>query len=226
MVRVLKEQSHLYSRNSMATTITVVAMLFFLISCSKENTEKIGAIKDRSKMAQLHATEITTIISDSGITRYRISASQWDIFDRAAQPHWNFPKGIHFEKFNLDLKVDANIHSNYARYNVNEEKWELRGKVRATNLQGELFETEQLFWSEREKRIYSDSLIKITQVRHIITGIGFESDESMTRYTIRKPQGIFPIEGNESSASSKPTVTTVPSPMIPGVKPPVSPVLK
>lgn len=207
--------------------MTVFAMLFFLFSCSKESPEKIGAIKDRSKMAQLHATEITTIISDSGITRYRISASQWDIFDRADQPHWNFPKGIHFEKFNLDLKVDANIHSNYARYNINEGKWELRGKVRATNLQGELFETEQLFWSEREKRIYSDSLIKITQVRHIITGIGFESDESMTRYTIRRPQGIFPIDGNEPSSNPVSVGTTpVATPTIPAVKAPVANVLK
>jgi len=157
-------------------------------------------------MPQLHATEITTIISDSGVTRYRISASRWDVFDKAVKPYWNFPNGIHFEKFDMNLKVDANIHSKYARFDVNEQRWELRGKVRATNLQGELFETEQLFWSERENRIYSDSLIKITQVSHIITGIGFESDASMTRYTIRKPQGIFPVD--RAAATTPPATTT------------------
>lgn len=194
----------------------VVVVLFFIVSCSKEKVEQIGAIKNRSAMPQLHATEITTIISDSGVTRYRISATQWDVFDKATKPYWNFPNGIHFEKFDLNLKVDANIHSRYARFDVNEQRWELRGKVRATNLQGELFETEQLFWSEREGRIYSDSLIKITQISHIITGIGFESDASMTRYTIRRPQGIFPVDRSEGTTTptASPAVvsTTVAAP--------------
>jgi len=187
----------------------VVVVLFFMFSCGKEKVDQIGAIKNRSAMPQLHATEITTIISDSGVTRYRISASRWDIFDRAAKPYWNFPNGINIEKFDINLKVDANIHSQYARYEVTEERWELRGKVKATNLQGELFETEQLFWSQRERRIYSDSLIKITRVSNIMTGIGFESDESMTRYTIRKPQGIFPVEKNEGKSTSTTTSSVV-----------------
>jgi LPS export ABC transporter protein LptC len=204
---ILKEKLHFNKiRNSIATTFMVVVVLFFMFSCSKEKVEQIGAIKNRSAMAQLHATEITTIVSDSGVTRYRISAPRWDVFDKAEKPYWNFPNGIHFEKFDMNLKVDANIHSRYARYEVNEKRWELRGKVRATNLQGELFETEQLFWSERESRIYSDSLIKITQVSHIITGIGFESDASMTRYTIRKPQGIFPVD--RAAGTTPPATTT------------------
>lgn len=208
-------------RNSIATTFIVVVVLFFMFSCSKEKMDKIGAIKNRSAMPQLHATDITTIISDSGITRYRISAPRWDIFDKAEKPYWNFPNGIHFEKFDMNLKVDANIHSRYARFDVNDQRWELRGKVRATNLQGELFETEQLFWSERENRIYSDSLIKITQVSHIITGIGFESDASMTRYTIRKPQGIFPVDraaGTTPLATTTGTAAQVTVPM--GITPP------
>ncbi len=211
---ILNEKLYSNKKNSIATTLIVVVVLFFMFSCSKAKVEQIGAIKNRSAMPQLHATEITTIISDSGVTRYRISASRWDIFDRAEKPYWNFPDGIHFEKFDINLKVDANIHSRYARFDVNDKRWELRGKVRATNLQGELFETEQLFWSQRERRIYSDSVIKITQVSHIITGLGFESDESMTRYTIRKPQGIFPVD--KSAGAATPTVaipasTTVPT---------------
>lgn len=179
----------------------MVLMLFFMMSCSKEKPDKIAAIQDRASMPMVHATEITTLISDSGVTRYRISAPCWDDFDKSAQPYWEFKKGIHFEKFNTDMKVDANIHSLYARFNKNEQTWELRGKVKAINLQGELFETEQMFWNERQERIYSDSLIKITQTSHIITGIGFESNQSMTKYLIKKPQGIFPISENEGTVT-------------------------
>jgi len=181
-------------------------ILLGLISCkSKETQDKIGAIVDRSKMPKLHATEITTVISDSGITRYRISASRWDVYDMAPQPYWEFPNGIHFERFDQNMKVDANIHSQFAKFNENEQLWELRGKVKSTNLQGELFETEQLFWNQRLEKFYSDSLIKITQATRIITGIGFESNQSMTKYTIRRPQGVFPVSDEASTNTSTPS---------------------
>jgi len=196
-------------KSGITTALIVVVVLFFIASCSKENQEKLGAIVDRSALPKLHATEITTVISDSGITRYRISAPRWDVYDQANKPYWDFPNGIRFEKFDLNLKVDANMRSNYARFNENEQLWELKGKVKAMNLQGELFETEQLFWNQREERIYSDSLIKITQVGHIITGIGFESNQTMTRYMIKKPQGIFPVNENEEATSAPATSSPV-----------------
>lgn len=137
---------------------------------------------------------MNTVISDSGITRYRIITPQWDVFDRATQPFWEFPAGVHFERFDEQLKIVANIHSDYARFLEHEQIWHLRGKVRATNIQGELFETEELFWDQRSERIYSDSLIKITQANYIIIGIGFESNQVMTQYEVRNTQAVLPVE--------------------------------
>ncbi len=186
-------------------------LLIFIVSCSKDKPDKIGAVADRTKIPKLHATDITTIISDSGITRYRISASRWDVYDKAAQPYQEFPDGIYFEKFDLNMKVDANIQSQYARFNDNEQLWILKGKVRAMNLQGELFETEKLFWNQRDQKFYSDTLIKITQATRIITGIGFESNETMTHYLIKNPQGIFPLNDNANAAPATPTNTPAPT---------------
>lgn len=193
--------NYIFNRN-ITTAITVVVVLLLTVTCSNDKPETIAAVVDRSTLPKLHASEITTVISDSGITRYRISAPVWDIYDKANMPYWEFPKGIHFEKFDQNLIVDANIHARYAKFNENEQIWELRGKVRSTNLRGELFETEQLFWNQREERIYSDSLIKITQKSHIITGIGFESNQTMTKYLIKQPQGIFPVDDETSEVQN------------------------
>jgi len=62
------------------------------------------------------------------------------------------------------------------------------------NLQGEHFETNQMFWSEKEELIFSSEKIKITQADKIITGTGFESNQTFTKYVIKKPEGIFPIK--------------------------------
>jgi LPS export ABC transporter protein LptC len=175
--------------------ILVVVILVIHSSCTKKNkVENIDAIKDRSLMPSLNATDITTVISDSGITRYRISAPKWEIYDKVANPYWEFSKGIHFEKFDENLVVDANIHSNYARYNQYQKIWELKGNVRMTNLKGELFETEHLFWDENGDRIYSDTIVKITQTTSIIHAVGFESNQKLTKYVFKSTRGIFPVE--------------------------------
>lgn len=171
----------------------MVVVLFFTLSCSEQKSDKIAAVVDRSAIPRLHALDITTVISDSGITRYRISAPQWDVYDRAATPYWEFPVGIHFERFDENLKIDANIHSKYARFNENEQVWELRGNVRMTNIKGELFETEHLFWNQREERIYSDTIVKITQTTRIINAVGFESNQQMTKYLFKGTRGVFPV---------------------------------
>lgn len=218
MIEMRPEKSHILhfdlSANIWKTFICSVFLILFVLACSNDKPDKIGAVVDRSKMPKLHATEITTVISDSGVTRYRISAPRWDVYDRATQPYWEFPNGIHFERFDQNLKVDANIHSKYAKFYENEQIWELRGKVKAINLQGELFETEHLFWNQRMEIIYSDTLVKITQATRIITGIGFQSNQSMTKYVINRPQGIFPVNENAKNTPPQPNpsqpINTVP----------------
>lgn len=177
----------------MTTALSVVVVLFLLFSCTSNETEQIAPVNNRADIPRLHALQVSTVISDSGITRYRINTPQWDIYDKASQPYWEFPVGVHFERFDESLKVDANIHCEYAKFLESEQLWELKGNVRATNIKGELFETEQLFWNQREEKIYSDSLIKITQESYIITGIGFESNQEMTRYQVKNTTGVIPV---------------------------------
>ena len=92
--------------------------------------------------------------------------------------------------------IDASIESDYAVYNDREKIWRLDGNVRAINLRGEVFETPQLYWNQNTERIYSDSAIDISRSNSIIRGIGFDSNQMMTQYTIRKPTGVFPINEN------------------------------
>lgn len=175
----------------MAVAIFVTVMCFFL-SCS-ERPEQVDAIADRASTPSLRAFDVSTVISDSGVTRYRMNAQEWLVYDRAPDSYWDFPQGIHLEKFNEQLDVDAEIQSNYAIYYDKRKLWDLRDSVQAMNLEGEHFECDQLFWDEVAEKVYSDTRIKITQKDKIIVGYGFESNQSLTRYTIRKPEGIFPL---------------------------------
>ena len=74
----------------------------------------------------------------------------------------------------------------------------MRGNVHIQNLQGDKFDTEQLFWDEKEQRIYSDKHIHIEQAdQGQIDGYyGFESNQQLTEYTIYNNSGIFNVSNN------------------------------
>jgi len=178
-------------------TRVVLLMLLCVVvyACNKQEIRhRADAIQDRSTMPALEGTEITTLISDSGITRYRITTKKWFIYDKADTPYWEFPDGIYLEKFNIDLEPEATIEADYAYYNEPAQRWKLRGNVEALNLEGERFETPLLFWDQKNEAVYSDSSIVITRETSIIKGLGFRSNQEMTNYTILHPTGVFPIK--------------------------------
>ncbi len=176
------------------TTLAVVVMLLlFSASCGKEHKEVVEVEFDPDKTYTMKATDVSSLISDSGITRYRLRAKEWQIYGKAAEPHWYFPDGIYVEKFDTLFRTEASIKADTAYYYDKKGLWELIGNVEVESLQGEHFETSQLFWDQKEEKVYSDKYIRIEQEDKIITGIGFESNQDMTQYKIFDSQGVFPV---------------------------------
>lgn len=152
------------------------------------------AITERDSLPVMDTKGVATLVSDSGITRYRINAEEWLVFDRKDPPYWSFEKGIYLEKFDSIFQVEASIEADTAYYYNKEELWKLIGHVHIQNLKGERFDTELLYWDQRKEKVYSDEFIRIEQPDRVITGHGFESNQQMTVYTIRQPEGIFYVD--------------------------------
>lgn len=192
---MVRSKSYIINTIAIAQALVIVLLLLLVVGCQRRDVRlQSDAITDRSAIPVLDADDVTTLISDSGITRYRITTSKWQMYDKADSPYWEFPKGIYLEKFNEDLVPDATVRADYAFYNEPAQLWTLRGNVLAVNLEGEKFETPLLYWSQKDESIYSDSSIVITKAKSVIQGVGFRSNQEMTEYTILRPTGMFPIE--------------------------------
>ena len=152
------------------------------------------ATQARAEAAVLITDSVVTLISDSGVTRYRIETPMWSVYDKTDPPFQEFPKGIYLEQFDEDLHVRASLKADYAYYNETTQVWVLVGNVHALNRKGEQFDTPQLNWNQQSHRVYSDTIIKITREKSTIEGVGFDSNEEMNDYTILKPTGVFPID--------------------------------
>lgn len=180
---------------SRLAALALVALVGAAIAgCDKsKKTESISTNFDPETTPTMVTRPVTTLISDSGITRYRITAPVWYVYDEAAEPHWNFPEGMNMEKFDDLFRQQATVRCDSATYLTRRQLWQLDGYVHIENVAGEQFLTQQLFWDQRSHKIYSDSFIHILRADRVIEGYGFESDEQMAHYKVRQVQGIFPV---------------------------------
>ena len=162
------------SVNSAGIAGVVMTLAMFFFACKKSEVPQEEQTLPREQTPVLITDSVSTLISDSGVTRYRIEAPQWLVYDKTEPPYQEFPEGIYLEQFDIDLT--------------------LRGNVHALNRKGEQFDTPLLMWDQTSHRIYSDTTIHITREKSIIEGVGFDSNEEMSKYTILHPTGVFPIE--------------------------------
>lgn len=169
-------------------------MLLLLPSCSSQKKDIGEAILERDSLPQMRTLDVVTLISDSGITRYRLKAKEWLIYDKRNPSFWAFEKGVFLEEFDSLYNVNSSIKSDTAYYFDKKRLWELKGNVFIRNQKGETFQTQLLYWNQNTQKVYSDKYIRIEQEDKIITGYGFESNQQMTNYIIHNSEGIFPVD--------------------------------
>lgn len=184
-----------------------------MVGCSKDKT--IASVTlDTDALPAIHAEGISSLISDSGITRYRLQTEVWNMYE-GSEPYWHFPEGIYLEQFDSLFNVIGNIKADTAYFFEKPELWQLIGNVFIQNLEGHTFETSELFWSQKEpassrNSIYTDQYIRIDQGDRIITGEGLRSNQSMSSYYIVNVSAEAWI--NEKSESEKSEEEETPTP--------------
>jgi LPS export ABC transporter protein LptC len=175
--------------------LLLVAIVFSCVpSCKNDRQEKIEVTFNRDSSHTLMKTNVNALVSDSGITRYKVIAQTWLVFGQAKEPYWLFPDGAYLEKFDTVFNVEASIKADTARYYERRKLWKLDGHVDISNTKGERFQTSQMFWDQNNGTIYSDSFIRITKGEFYNDGIGFHSNQDMSIYKIFHPTAEIPFE--------------------------------
>ena len=206
---MLNKQHNISHNWRITTTTMVVVMLLFFVSCKERDDNIVAFNYDPEVVPTLITETFTTLISDSGVTQYKLVADKWMVFDKAKEPFQFFPSGLYFERFTPDFEVEATVVADTAWYYTEKELWKLKSNVHVENMQGEEFESEELFWDGKNGRVYSDKYIEIKRGDTRLKGYGFESNESMTNYRIFRPHdGLLPFKDENQTDSLASDSTT------------------
>ena len=198
-----KNQTYLKTLNITAAFLAAVMFVLFP-ACSGKDKKLTETISKNDTLPSMKSLGVTTLISDSGITRYKIVTEEWLIYDKKNPPYWAFEKGVYLEKFDTLFRIDASIKADTAYYHEKKKLWELKGHVQILSQRGDKFQTDLLFWDEKKEKVYSDKFIQIEQEDKVIKGYGFDSNQDLTEYEIKNTTGVFTVE------DTTPTITTQP----------------
>ena len=191
-----------------------------LASCEEQKEHTAPAIHDRDSVSMMTSYGVNTLISDSGVIKYRIVAERWEVNTVRNPSRWIFEKGLFFEQFDEKFHVQSYIQCDTAYYYDQLHLWELRSRVRVRTKEGLRFTSEQLFWDESRHELYSHVHSKLVTPERTLEGSYFRSDERMTKYYVSNSRGSFEkgdIAGTGDTISSAPD--TVKAAVRPQVRP-------
>lgn len=167
-------------------------MLALFVSACQEAVEHTApAIRDRDSASVMTSWGVNTLISDSGVIKYRIVTERWDVNAVKHPSRWTFDKGLFLEQFDEKFHIQAYIQCDTAYYYDQLHLWELRSRVRVRTKEGLRFTSEQLFWDESRHELYSYVFSRLVTPERTLQGSFFRSDERMTHYLVTNSRGSF-----------------------------------
>ena len=150
---------------------------------------------------------VNTLISDSGVIKYKIVTERWDVNTIKNPNCWSFEKGVFFEQFDQQFHVEAYVQADTAWYFDQKKLWHLRGRVRIRNANGLLYESQELWWDGLRHELYSNVFSKVTTPERTLQGTYFLSDERMTHYTVSNSKGSFTTDDMEKKDETTQTAS-------------------
>lgn len=162
-----------------------------LLACTEEHEHTAPAIRDKDSVPSMVSYGVNTLISDSGVIKYRIVTERWEMNDKRNPSRWIFDKGVFLTQFDQTLHIQSYIQCDTAYYFDKNRIWELRGRVRILTKQGLRFSSEELYWDEQKHEIWSHKFSHLKTPERELQGNYFKSNENMTKYIVTNTKGSF-----------------------------------
>ncbi len=187
----------------------IVSALVWLGSCTEQKSHTAPAVHERDSASMMTSYGVNTLISDSGVIKYRIVTERWDVNTIKNPPRWTFEKGIFIEQYDEKFHVEGFIQADSAWYYDQQKLWELRGRVYIHNVNGLLFRSEELFWDGIKHEFYSHKFSRVVTPERTMEGTYFRSDERMAHYEVSNSGGSFQASDMEPepAPTASPTAT-------------------
>jgi LPS export ABC transporter protein LptC len=184
---------------NIAFNLIVAFFSVLLITSCENDLEVVRVFSDPGKQPDIVMTNFEIIYSDSAKVKARLTAPLMERYDSDKKKYSEFTKGLHVYFYNDSLKVNAEIMAKYAINYEKQQLWEGRNDVVVTNTSGDKLNTEQLFWDQAKKKIYTKKYCRVTKpdgTQHIGEN-GMEADQNLDNMKFFGSSGTLSVKDAE-----------------------------
>ena len=173
-------------------TAVLAVMLF---SCGNP-TSVIQQLASDDTLSGIVAYDIVFYRSDSGVVQVELTAPMM-VRQGNDSSYLEFPQGFHAVVFDTYHQVASEISADYGIKNDDKNMVKAAGNVSVENeKKGQSMYSDQLFWYQDTKMIYTRSAVRIIMPDKDIVGDSLVSMENFDEYTIYNGRATFEVEDN------------------------------
>lgn len=186
--------------------LSLVGSAILLTACGGE--QPVEQESEQTIMTE-HSVDLVMVMTENGAKSYRFQTPLMEGYKLAKEPYMEFREGIDIVTYKGEgdtTQVESHLSANYAIFYENRKLWEVKGNVVAKNSDNQTLYTQQLFWDQKSKRIYSNVDCKVLMGQDYWFGEGFESDEELKNWHFRRYRGRMWIDAEPNRPEDSTTV--------------------
>jgi LPS export ABC transporter protein LptC len=126
--------------------------------------------------------------TDSGRIKSILKSPKMLDYSAISHPFTEFPKGIHLTLFDKNGK-QTYIDAMYAVSHKNTNIIDLQNAVKISNQNGELLETEQLYYDQKNEWFFTEKKFKFTSPKGVSYGEGIDFSKDFKKVNSQKISG-------------------------------------
>jgi LPS export ABC transporter protein LptC len=176
----------------MALYIVHCTLFITLFSCEEEKkpqrVEYKGPIEEIQNVKLLYSEAATLKVKMTTARQLRYVND-----DR------KYPNEIHVDFYDpTGQQVVTTLRSDSGRYEKARDIYTVMGHVVVLNkLKQEKLQTNLLHWNPNTKKVYTENKVIVSSqlTGEKLYGLGLDANQDFSRYAIRKPTGVFNLEG-------------------------------
>ncbi len=167
--------------------------VLLLLSACRNNMQEIEALSDKGFGREERAKDVTIIYSSGGRVEAQLHAAEFVRMEKARPPYTDAQGGVRILIYDSAGAPKTTVDARYARWYETKGNVLLRDSVRVKNEKGEELQTEELIWSQAEKKFFTEKPVQINTRTQTLSGKGLEADQSFSNYRIVELRGAVRV---------------------------------
>jgi len=170
-------------RRSIKAAGLLAVLGLVLLSCANDDREPAAVGGDAEAGPDEVFTDFVTAQSDSGLPRWRLKAPRANRYIAQKLVVLENPT---VEFFNDLGELQTTLVSDSGSFTEDTQNMLAYGHVKVFTTDGKTLETDSLYWDDETEKIVTDSFVKLTEGRDVVTGYGLECDANLNAVDIKR----------------------------------------